>query len=222
MSVAATPLQAELDAFAGEWRQRAPAQAQALIAAQIEDLRAGGAEAGVLPPGSAIPDLSLPDQEGRMVQLRAIGPAVIVFYRGGWCPYCNLTLRAWQKRLGDLAARGARLVAISPELPDNTMTTAERNGLGFSVLSDTAGAAMEAFGIAFALPQPLRELYGRFGHDLAAVNGETGWHLPMPATFVIDGAGQVVFARSGADYRRRTEPDEALAALPARPAGVPA
>ncbi|GGJ29607.1 hypothetical protein GCM10011320_41230 [Neoroseomonas lacus] len=152
------------------------------------------------------------------MRLRDLGPAVIVFYRGGWCPYCNLTLRAWQKHLPELAARGARLVAISPANPDETLSTAERNALAFPVLTDGDGAAMRAFGLEFALPQPLRDLYARFGHDLSAVNGAVGWSLPMPGTFVVDARGVIVFAQAEADYRRRADPAAALAALPPRPA----
>jgi peroxiredoxin len=215
-------LRSELDAFLDAWRHRAPPEAQALIAAQIEDLRAGGAEASVLQPGSAVPDIALPDHQGRMRRLRDLGPAVLVFYRGGWCPYCNLTLRAWQAQLPALTARGARLVAISPERPDGTVATVERNALSYQVLSDVDGAAMRAFGLDFALPQALRDLYGRFGHDLEAVNGAVGWRLPMPGTFVLDGEDRIAFARAEADYRRRAEPAEVLAALDAATRAVPA
>lgn len=215
-------LRSDLDAFLDGWRHRAPPEAQALVAAQIEDLRAHGAEASVLPAGSAVPDLALPDQDGRVRHLRGLGAAVLVFYRGGWCPYCNLTLRAWQKRLPELAARGVALVAISPERPDATMATAERNALGFPVLSDLDGAAMRAFGLEFALPQALRDLYLRFGHDLGTVNGVVGWRLPMPGTFAVDGAGRVAFARAEADYRRRAEPADVIAALDAAMRPVPA
>ncbi len=208
-----TSLQAELDARLAEFRSRAPAAAQALIDAHIDALRADGAEAAILPVGSPAPDLRLPDQHGHPVALRGLGAAVIVFYRGGWCPYCNLTLRAWQGHLAALAARGARLVAISPEAPDNTLSTAERNALGFPVLSDRDGAAMRAFGLAYALPAPLQALYTQFGHGLDVVNGPADWSLPMPGTFAIDAAGRIVFAHAEADYRRRAEPASVLAAL---------
>ncbi len=208
-------LQAELDAFRAEWSRRAPEEAQALIVRQIAELAASGAEHRILPPGLAVPDIALPDAAGRMVALRGPGPAVIVFYRGGWCPYCNLQLRAWQRRLPELAARGARLVAISPQAPDGTLSTAERNALAFPVLSDSEDLAGRAFGVSFALPGDLVALYRRFGHALEVVNGPAGWRLPMPATFVVGGDGRIAFARAEADYRRRVEPAEALAALDA-------
>jgi peroxiredoxin len=215
MGAPATSLQAALDAFQAEWRLKAPEEAQALIAAQIAELAASGAEQRIIAPGALLPDITLPDPAGRMVALRNARPQVIVFYRGGWCPYCNLQLRAWQARLDALARRGARLLAISPEVPDETLSTAERNALAFPVLSDSEDRAGTAFGVSFALPDDLIALYRRFGHQLDVVNGAAGWRLPMPATIVADADGRVVFARAEADYHRRVEPDEALAALDA-------
>jgi peroxiredoxin len=204
-------LQAELDAFRAEWARKAPPEAQALIAARIEDQRA--AEARILPVGAALPDIVLPDASGTPRALRDLAPAVIVFYRGGWCPYCNLQLRAWQKRVPDLAARGATLIAISPQAPDGTMSTAEKNALAFPVLSDSDDLGGAAFGVSQTLSGDIVALYRRFGHALDVVNGKAGWRLPMPATFVVGPDRRIAFARAEADYRRRVEPDEALAAL---------
>jgi peroxiredoxin len=204
-------LQVELDAFRAEWARKAPPEAQALIAAQIEGLRT--AEAAILAEGAALPDIVLPDATGAPRALRDLAPAVIVFYRGGWCPYCNLQLRAWQKRLPELVARGVGLVAISPQAPDGTLSTAEENALGFPVLSDSDDLAGSAFGVSYALPEDLVALYRRFGHDLEAVNGPAGWRLPIPATFVAGADRRIGFARADADYRRRVEPDEVLALL---------
>ena len=164
-----------------------------------------------------MPDLTLPDALGRPVRLRDLAPAVFVFYRGGWCPYCNLALRAWQRELPALRAAGARLVAISPQRPDGSLSTAEANALEYPVLSDADGEAARAFGILFALPDDLRALYGRFGHDLALTNGAAGWSLPIPGTFVAGADGRLVFGRAEADYRRRLEPAAALAALRGTP-----
>lgn len=208
-------LQTELDAFRAEWSRRAPEEAQALIAHQIARLEAEGAEDRILAHGAMVPDLTLPDATGRPRALRDFGPAVIVFYRGGWCPYCNLQLRAWQKRLPDLAARGLALVAISPQLPDGSLSTTERNALTFPVLSDSADQAGQAFGVSLPLPDDLIALYRRFGHDLPAVNGPAGWRLPMPATFLVGTDGRIRFARAEADYRRRVDPDAVLALVEA-------
>ncbi|MDO9709453.1 peroxiredoxin-like family protein [Paracraurococcus lichenis] len=209
-------LQQELDAFAAEWRKKAPAEAQALIAAQIEDLKAEGIEARALGAGAEVPDITLPDVHGRPVRLRDLGPAVFVFYRGGWCPYCNLQLRAWQRELAAMEAAGVRLVAISPQTPDESLSTLEKNSLAFPVLSDSEGLAARAFGILFDLPPDLVALYTRFGHDLPRINGQVGWSLPIPGTFVAGAEGRLVFGRAEADYRNRVEPAEALAALASR------
>jgi peroxiredoxin len=208
-------LRAELEAFRAEWARKAPAEAQAVLAGWIAGLQQDGAEARALPVGAAIPDLELPDAAGVARSLRALAPAVVVFYRGGWCPYCNLQLRAWQRHLPDLAARGVALVAISPQAPDGTAATAERNGLGFHVLSDSEDRAGRAFGVSVPMPPDLVALHRRFGHDFDLVNGPAGWRLPMPATFVIRPDRRIAFARIQADYRRRTEPAEAIAALDA-------
>ena len=208
-------LQDELDARLAEFRQKAPAEAQAMIDAQIDSLRASGAEERILQVGAKLPDIALPDARGGQVRLRDIGPAVIVFYRGGWCPYCNMTLRAWQRHLPELQAMGASLVAISPQDADNSLSTQEKNELSFPVLSDSKGVAMAAFGTGYGLPEELQALYARFGHGLDAINGPVGWSLPMPATFAADARGTLVMARAEADYRRRVEPAEALAVLSA-------
>ena len=208
-----TMLQQDLDAFAAEWRLKAPAEAQALIAAQIADLVADGMETRALGAGAAVPEVTLPDATGRPVRLRDFGPAVFVFYRGGWCPYCNLQLRAWQRALPTLQAAGVALVAISPQTPDESLSTQEKNDLDFAVLSDSEGLAARAFGILYALPPDLVALYTRFGHDLPRINGQIGWSLPIPGTFFAGADGRLVFGRAEADYRRRVEPAEALAAL---------
>nr|WP_246751927.1 peroxiredoxin-like family protein [Bradyrhizobium diazoefficiens] len=110
-------------------------------------------------------------------------PLVVVFYRGGWCPYCNLELRAYQAWLSEIKELGARLVAVSPERPDHTSSTAAKNSLGFDVLSDAKGHLADALGIRFELSPQFRELYRKFGHDLPARNGDDAWSLPMPAVY---------------------------------------
>ncbi len=209
----ATTLAAELAARLAEFERTAPAERRTAFAAQIEALRATGAEARVLPVGSPLPDLALPDATGAALRLRDLAPAIIVFYRGGWCPYCNLELRFWQRMLPEITAAGGRLVAISPQAPDASLSTAEKNGLAFPVLSDTDGRAAQAFGLAFELPPDLQALYAAAGNDLPAINAGTGWTLPIPGTFVVGGDGRILLADADADYRRRLEPAVALAAL---------
>ena len=206
-------LQQQLADYLAGFKQRAPADRVAMMETATEDLRASGIESAALGLGSVLPALSLPDANGKPVDLRALnasGPLVIVFYRGGWCPYCNLELREWQRLLPQLRALGATLVAISPQTPDNSLSTSEKNELAFPVLSDGRLAAAHAFGIAFTLSAELVALYSQVGNDLPTLNGNGQWVLPLPATYVIDRDGVISYAHVQADYRLRAEPQDVL------------
>jgi peroxiredoxin len=209
-------LSQQLADFKAGFKQRVAPERVAIMEAATADLKATGIEARALQVGARAPELSLPDATGQTVALRNLwqrGPLVLIFYRGGWCPYCNLELRAWQQQLPALKHTGAGLVAISPQTPDNSLSTAEKNALAYPVLSDSSLAAAEAFGVAFMLPPELIELYGRVGNDLPVLNGNGQWALPLPATYVIDRDGRIVFAHIEADYRERAEPAQVLQAV---------
>ena len=139
------------------------------------------------------------------------GAVILTFYRGGWCPYCNLELRAYQQILPQIRAAGASLIAISPQTPDESLSTAEKNQLEFDVLSDRGSAVAQAYKIAFELPDDLKAIYTQFNHALPDVNGTPDWQLPIPATFVIAPNGEILLAHIDADYRNRLEPSEVLA-----------
>ena len=207
------PLSGQLVTLKNGAAARMAPERLAVLESATTALRATGIERSALKPGSQAPDLALDDALGRSVRLSDLwrrGPLVIVFYRGGWCPYCNLTLRAWQQRLPELAYRNASLVAISPQSPDNSLDTAEKNTLAYPVLSDSALEAARAFGIAFDLTPDLVEIYKDLGNDLPVRNGNGRWALPVPATFVIGRDGRIAFAHVEADYRQRAEPDDVL------------
>jgi peroxiredoxin len=139
------------------------------------------------------------------------GPVVLKFYRGGWCPYCNLELRAYQKALPELAAVGAQLIAVSPESPDNSLSTQEKNELAFSVVSDRGGKIAGEYRLAFRLSPEMEAIYRARGRDLGEWNGGD-WTLPVPGTFVIGADGRIALAHVDADYRTRLEPEAAIAA----------
>ena len=124
-----------------------------------------------------------------------------------------MELRAWQHLLPELEAIGAQLIAISPQLPDSSLSTQEKNALAYPVLSDSSLAAATAFGVAFQMPPELVELYSKSGNDLPTINGNGQWVLPVPATFVFDSAGRVSYRHVEADYRLRAEPAQVLAHL---------
>ncbi|WP_447038865.1 peroxiredoxin-like family protein [Streptomyces sp. DSM 118878] len=166
--------------------------------------------------GDRAPRFTLPSATGKEVSLDALlaeGPVVLTFYRGAWCPYCNLALRALQQHHDDITARGARLVAVSPQIPDESISLTEKEGLGFDVLSDLGSDVAKQYGIAFDLSDELGALYNRLGFELHRVNGGHARTLPLPATYVIDPAGAVRWAFVDADYSVRAEPSDILAAL---------
>ncbi len=164
--------------------------------------------------GDIAPDFILPDADGRTVRLYTElkkGPVVLVFYRGGWCVYCKIHLRGFQKAFSEFKAAGARVLAISPQLPDQSLTTRENDKLAFPVLSDVGLNTTRAFGVAFELPKRLLDLYTDFGHPLETFNGAAGSkELPMPATFLIRADRTIAYAQVEADYTRRSEPLEIL------------
>lgn len=210
-------LQTELDAFRSSWEARVGEQIASLIGGDIESLRGSGildrtVRAGdVLPSATALRDAH--DRPFDLAALVATKPVILTFYRGGWCPYCNLELRAYQALLAAIEAEGAALVAVSPEQPDHSLTTAQKNALSFTVLSDVGGALASALGIRFTLSEAVKPFYEKAGHALPERNGDGTWALPMPATFVIETDGRIAAAFVEPDYRRRLDPDDALAAL---------
>ncbi len=190
-----------------------------IMDAEISRLAASNLAARALKVGNAAPDFILPDVHGEPVRLRALldkGPVVVVFYRGGWCPYCNLHLRDFQRRLQEFRELGAAVVAISPQLPDNSLSTREKDELTFPVLSDVGNKVARQFGIVFELSDALVELYRKFGHALEDFNGADGSReLPVPATFLLDGEGAIRLAHVDVDYTRRIDPDDVIETLKA-------
>jgi peroxiredoxin len=167
--------------------------------------------------GEAVPTFNLRDADGNEVSSNAMlttGPLVISFYRGVWCPYCNMELQALQEALPHIRDLGANLVAISPQTAPNSRRSARENKLDFPILSDPGNDVAAAFGLRFALPDYLIDLYKNvFKNDLAIVNGDRSWTLPMPARYVIGQNGSIVYAEVSPDYTTRPDPEELFPAL---------
>lgn len=188
----------------------------AAMADDVAAVDASGLASRALDVGAAFPEFALPDATGTTVTSRSLlagGPLVISFYRGGWCPYCNLELGALQDRLDDITEAGGRLVAISPQTPDASLSTVERRELSFTVLSDVGNVLAREVGLVHRLSPAVKELYDGWGFETDVVNDGHGDELPLPATYVLDADGTVAWRFVNADYIRRAEPDDIVAAL---------
>ncbi len=209
-------LSEQLRDFRSEFERTAPAGRPALYEAKINELRANFSIQNTIGVGDPAPEFKLPSAHGHVVSLSDVlksGPAVVTFYRGGWCPYCNIQLRAYQAALPTWKALGARLVAISPQKPDGSLSTSQTNALEFDVLSDLGNSVARSYGLVYPLPEELREVLRSNGKVLSLINGDESWELPVPATYVITSGNRVTLAGIDVDFRHRLEPDEITTAL---------
>lgn len=210
-------LQDKLDAFKADFEtNKAPPAAVALFHKATAELIASGQAARTLKVGDRAPRFKLQDADGALVdsdELLAKGPVVLTFYRGVWCPYCNIDMQAIEAAADGIRALGASLVAISQQTPANNRKVQEQHHLTFPVLSDQGGVLAARFGLRFRLPEDLIEVYKGFGVDLPVINGEPSWTLPMPARYVIAPDGVVAYAEVNPDYTRRPDPNELLPTL---------
>ena len=212
----AGPLNEQIQATVRAAAAQAPAPVIDAIFGNIAQMVQGHLEAASLNVGELAPDFSLPDQHGQVVRLSELlahGPVVVSFYRGDWCPFCNLTLRAYQAILPQITALGARLVAISAQTPDHSRATAEHKELTYMVLSDVGNVVSKRYGVAFTLPAEVRPVYLALNSDVPDANGDGSWELPMPGTFVIGRDGSVALAFVDPDYTHRLEPEALLDGL---------
>jgi len=210
-------LKEQLAEYRAGWYRRVPAERQAIMQRHIDQLRSGTIARTMLKVGDRAPAIVLENAKGATVDvgtLLAKGPVIVTFYRGGWCPYCNLELKAYQEILLQIVAAGASLVAISPEKPDDTVSTAAKNALTFEVLSDVGQKVGRAFGLVYQFTEELKSAYRGFNLDIPARNGMPDeWALPVSATYVIDRDGSIIYAYTNVDYRDRADPRDVLKVL---------
>lgn len=193
-----------------------PEEARKLLRRSVQRLTEEGRAESARGAGEYFPQFSLPNAGGDAISsedLLAAGPLVVSFFRGGWCPYCNLELRAYQKILPEIRARGANIVAISPQLTEESLHLAAKSSLGFEILCDTGNSLASHLGLVFELAPALVTLYRSMGADLERINGNMRWTLPMPATYVVASDGMIVEAFVQADYTVRMEPAQVLEVL---------
>jgi peroxiredoxin len=214
-------LQDHLDAFKADFEggklafKPAPEVLDIMHRATAE-LIASGQAFNAKKAGDKAPEFTLKDPDGHAVsstELLAKGPLVISFYRGVWCPYCNLELQALQSASPQIEARGANVVAISPQTASNSRKSQRDNKLTFPILSDEKSRVAAAFGLRFSLPDYLVELYKGFKNDLPAFNDDPAWVLPMPARYVIGADGIIAYAEVNPDYTQRPDPSELIPVL---------
>ena len=209
-------LQSQLHSFYNGFMDRlAPDDREAIIDAHAR-LSDFSAQAPTLKVGDEAPDFTLPNQHGRLTRLAdqlRIGPVAVLFVRGEWCPFCALTLRAYQAALPAIHEAGGSLFALTPQPPDRCTTMAERDLLAFPTLSDAGNKVAERYGIVYDMPTTVRPLYLRLGHDLPRINCTGDWRLPLPATFLVGTDGRIALADVQTSFQERLDPAVLIAKL---------
>jgi peroxiredoxin len=194
-----------------------PAEALAAFSAEQADLRATGTPSGIPVPGTAMPEGDLLDVHGQPTTLATVRggkPAVVVFYRGGWCPYCNIALRAYEADLlPALRCGGIELVAVSPQKPDGSLSTQQANELSFTVVSDPGNQLARGLGILTEPTADVQVAQRSLGLNLAQSNADGTPIIPMPTTVIVDAAGIVRWIDVHADYTSRSEVSDILTAI---------
>jgi peroxiredoxin len=188
-----------------------PAEIQAIHARAVEELKQSGIAERELQPGSEAPSFELPDRNGKIVRsadLLATGPLVICFFRGRWCPFCVGQMEAMNAIYSQIQGSGASLVAISPQTVHQTDFMADQHKLRFPLLSDAGSNVARTFGVVYPVPDYQQEVYRRVFVNLPFVNGDDGWELPIPATYVLSREGSVLYVSADPDYTDRPEPTE--------------
>ncbi|HWS16779.1 MAG TPA: peroxiredoxin-like family protein [Candidatus Elarobacter sp.] len=211
-------LQEQLDAITERTRELVQPERLATTEQSIADLQATHLAERALKPGDKAPDFALPDSQNRIVRsedLLALGPVILNFFRGRWCPYCVTELEAWRDHYQEVRSRGALLVAISPQTNRQSDFAVQQHALPFPLLRDERCAIAEKFGIAYTVSPAQQRQYTSTLVNIPFINGEPSWRLPLAATFVIGQNGIISYASVAADFRQRPEPEDVLHALPA-------
>lgn len=200
----------EITAFQDQLLPTIPEETMNTLMSELQQLIASGIAEKATSQGDSFPNFALPNTDNETCSfsdLLANGPLVISFYRGAWCPYCNLEIKALQQRLPEINAAGGQLVAISPQLPDKSADQIVNSKLDFEVLSDIEKKLAKECGLVFTLPESLHPIYAAWQLDIPGHNGDNSFELPIPATYIIDTDGVVRYAHIDMDYTKRLEPN---------------
>ncbi len=210
-----TSLSSQLKETAENATKRYPAEVLKTFQGGVDQVRSSGIEKSAKQVGDSAADATLKGWDENEVTLSEVwseNPVILMWYRGGWCPYCNLQLRAMQKQLSAIEGAGAKLIVLTPELPEKAKETAETNDLDMLVLHDRNNELAKKFGIVFDLPESIVPIY-RDKLQLAKFNGNDAMELPLAATYVINTDGKITYAFLDADYKKRAEPTDVVAAV---------
>jgi peroxiredoxin len=210
-------LATQLREITSKFDAKAPSDLKLAYKKDIAAVTKSGIAAKAIAVGAKAPEFNLKNATGVEVPLSSLlknGPVVLTWYRGGWCPYCNATLRAYQEALDEITAAGGHLVALTPELPDKSLSTREKNELKFEILSDSGQKVAREYGLVFSMSAEVVKSYRQI-FDMRDYNGPDAAYdeLPLAATYVIDSSGVVRWAFLDADFRKRAEPSKIVAAL---------
>ncbi|WP_168120371.1 peroxiredoxin-like family protein [Paenibacillus sp. HB172176] len=195
-----------------EFTAHTPMEIQMAMFRQIREQQEAGMVYG-RQEGQKAKDFTLKNALGETVNLYdelSKGPVVLTFYRGGWCPFCNSQLKAYQRLLPDIQALGGQLIAVSPQSPDNTLSHQEKAELTFQVLSDSHGLVAAIYNILYDVPDYIQDIMKPMGMDLAEYNATDRWILPIPSTFMIDESGIIRSAYVNPDFMQRLDPESIL------------
>lgn len=211
-----TELANKIQAFQDEMLPTIAEDTLAMMMAELKTLINSGIAQSAKNTGDMLPPFSLANADNKQIDSSALlanGPLVISFYRGAWCPYCNLEINALQQRLADINATGAQLIAISPQNPDKSIDQVSQSKLDFEVLSDARNKLAKQCGLVFTLPESLRPVYEAWQIDIPDHNGDDSFELPIPATYIVDQKGKIRYAHVDMDYTKRLEPDAIIEQL---------
>lgn len=212
-------LQDQLDEITANTRELVQPERLAVGERAVGDLFASGIEQMILPVGAKAPEFALPDPAGHIIKsvdLLALGPVILNFFRGRWCPYCVTELETWRDLYPTVREHGALIAAISPQTIRQSDFMQIQHGIPFPLLNDDGCKLSEKFGLVYTIPPYHQEHYRSVLVNLPFINGDQSWKLALPATYVVDSDGTILFAEAHADFRVRPEPEEVLRSLPAK------
>lgn len=205
-------LKQELDNLSKDMGGKAPEEVKKVMQESMQKLINSKIDEKSLKKGDNAPEFSLLNINNELISSKTFlqkGPLIVNFYRGSWCPFCNLEIAEWQRLYSKIKEVGADLISISPNLQSSATDTKNKHNVDFEILSDKENKIAKLFGLVFTLPEELRPIYKQFGINIPEANGDESYELPIPATYVID-KGKIIYSFVEIDYKKRAEPSDVV------------